>query len=318
MANAIINILECNNSRIRLVVTQGDNPLSRVTIFTNGVERGFWTAPPLNNEKSYNWQPSHFNDGLNVIRVNARDNQGNVVSEFRYIIKGLDEDSTLSEIITENEKIKNDINELISSFKGYLLTRGVSATDSDTLSELVTKFNNEIIDRGGARTIIPTTSNQILSKGLYKGDITVAGDSYLISKNIKKGINLFGVAGTLDDSPKTKGGNVFTQSASGEGTVSSYKALAIININWRGSVYLDATFHLAYGAYYAYVYKVRGDQKTLLFSSGLVASNSRYTLTNEVVGDLMPGDYLEFGAHGYDSVDTSEGPVSGKIKYTFY
>ena len=142
MANATINILECNNTRIRLVVTQGDNPLSRVTIFTNGVERGFWTAPPLDNEKSYNWQPNHFNDGLNEIRVNARDNQGNVVSEFRYIIKGLDEDSALSEIITENENIKNDISGLITRFKSNLSNKGINVSNSTKISELIEKIND--------------------------------------------------------------------------------------------------------------------------------------------------------------------------------
>lgn len=72
--------------------------------------------------------------------------------------------------------------------------------ESPTLVQIVdemNRLNNLIVDRGGARTVTPSTSNQTLLKGNYKGDINVAGDSDLISSNIRSGVNIFGVTGTL-------------------------------------------------------------------------------------------------------------------------
>lgn len=59
------------------------------------------------------------------------------------------------------------------------------------------RLNNLIIDRGGPKTITPSTSNQVLSKGNYKGDITILGDANLIEQNIKQGVTIFGKTGTL-------------------------------------------------------------------------------------------------------------------------
>lgn len=59
------------------------------------------------------------------------------------------------------------------------------------------QINSKIIDRGGARTITPSTSNQVLSKGNYKGDVTILGDSDFKKENIRSGINLFGLNGSL-------------------------------------------------------------------------------------------------------------------------
>ena len=53
-----------------------------------------------------------------------------------------------------------------------------------------------------AKTITPTTANQIaVSSGYYTGGaITVKGDSNLIAENIKNGVSIFGVNGTLEES----------------------------------------------------------------------------------------------------------------------
>ena len=59
----------------------------------------------------------------------------------------------------------------------------------------VERLNNLIVDRGGERIITPTTTNQILAKGNYKGDITVLGDANLVSGNILSGKSIFGVEG---------------------------------------------------------------------------------------------------------------------------
>lgn len=48
----------------------------------------------------------------------------------------------------------------------------------------------------GAPTITPSTSNQSLSAGYYTGGM-ILGDADLLAKNIRSGVNLFGVVGSL-------------------------------------------------------------------------------------------------------------------------
>ena len=76
----------------------------------------------------------------------------------------------------------------------------MALTENPTLVQVIDemeRLNNLIVDRGGAKTITPSTSNQTLSKGNYKGDITVLGDGDLKPSNIKQGVNIFGVNGNV-------------------------------------------------------------------------------------------------------------------------
>ncbi len=84
----------------------------------------------------------------------------------------------------------------------------MALTNNASLKEVIDTFeqiNSKIIDRGGTRTITPSTSNQVLLKGNYKGDITIIGDADLKVENIKKGVNIFGKIGTLQTFKKIAG-----------------------------------------------------------------------------------------------------------------
>lgn len=51
-----------------------------------------------------------------------------------------------------------------------------------------------------AATITPGTSDQTISKGRYlSGDQTIKGDANLVAANIKSGVSIFGVAGSLEE-----------------------------------------------------------------------------------------------------------------------
>lgn len=56
-----------------------------------------------------------------------------------------------------------------------------------------------------AKTVTPTTSNQTaVASGRYTtGAVTVKGDANLVAENIKSGVSIFGVAGTLSGGAKT-------------------------------------------------------------------------------------------------------------------
>jgi len=60
-----------------------------------------------------------------------------------------------------------------------------------------TKLTGSMTSRG-AVTITPSTSNQTIAAGYHNGSGYVVGDSDLVAGNIKKGINIFGVAGTYE------------------------------------------------------------------------------------------------------------------------
>lgn len=75
----------------------------------------------------------------------------------------------------------------------------MALSENPSVQEIINemeRLNNLIVHRGGERIITPTTTNQILAKGNYKGDITVLGDDNLISDNILSGKSIFGVEGT--------------------------------------------------------------------------------------------------------------------------
>lgn len=56
-----------------------------------------------------------------------------------------------------------------------------------------------------AQTITPGTSNKTIAAGTYlTGAQTIAGDADLIASNIKSGVNIFGVAGSLTSATVTQ------------------------------------------------------------------------------------------------------------------
>lgn len=52
-------------------------------------------------------------------------------------------------------------------------------------------------NRGAGGTVTPGTSNQTKDAGYYSSPITILGDGDLVPGNIRSGINVFGVAGTV-------------------------------------------------------------------------------------------------------------------------
>lgn len=78
---------------------------------------------------------------------------------------------------------------------GYIST-GTAGNSSVSLTASVTTK--------GAATITPTTSNQTIASGTYlTGTQTISGDANLVAGNIKSGVSIFGVSGSLSFSTIT-------------------------------------------------------------------------------------------------------------------
>ena len=99
----------------------------------------------------------------------------------------------------------------ISVDSSGLITATVSTTDSVTPTVVagyvssgtagtitVSGSNTEQLTTQAAQTITPTTSNQTIASGTYlTGTQTILGDADLVASNIKSGVTIFGVAGSL-------------------------------------------------------------------------------------------------------------------------
>ena len=85
------------------------------------------------------------------------------------------------------------------------LTKTVSVTPSVTAGYIAsgTAGNASVslsatVTTKAAATITPTTSNQTIASGTYlTGTQTISGDANLVSGNIKSGVSIFGVSGSL-------------------------------------------------------------------------------------------------------------------------
>lgn len=73
-----------------------------------------------------------------------------------------------------------------------------SATQTAGYVSAGTKSATKQLTTKGATTYTPTTSNQTIASGTYlTGTQTIKGDSNLKASNIKSGVSIFGVSGTL-------------------------------------------------------------------------------------------------------------------------
>jgi len=69
----------------------------------------------------------------------------------------------------------------------------------------------------GAVVYTPTTANQAIAEGYHNGSGYVAGDADLVAGNIKQGVDLFGVSGTLYSAGVPKTGQTTSFAAGDDG-----------------------------------------------------------------------------------------------------
>ncbi|MGL5750611.1 MAG: hypothetical protein ACRCXT_08795 [Paraclostridium sp.] len=126
-----------------------------------------------------------YNDPWNTLinRVNAiREGSGNAIA---------------SDVLSGKTFTNNDGVEYTGTLNigGTALTSDVLAGKTFTDDSKTIKTGT-MVNRGGAQTITPTTSDRTLSSGYYSGNITVKGDANLKPENIMSGKSIFGITGT--------------------------------------------------------------------------------------------------------------------------
>lgn len=99
-----------------------------------------------------------------------------------------------------------------------------NATDAQVLSG-VTYSNDSgastgtMTNNGAGGTITPTTTNQSVAAGYWSSANTVQGDADLVAGNIKSGVNLFGVDGTLYNAAVPKTGQTTSYATGDDGNL---------------------------------------------------------------------------------------------------
>ena len=112
-----------------------------------------------------------------------------------------EKNNEMSSLNTNITLLTNQVNSLTSELAGKVNPAG-TAVAGDVLSGKTfinstgQTVTGTMVNRGGAQTVTPGTSNKTLNAGYYSGNITIAGDADLVAGNIKSGVNIFGVTGT--------------------------------------------------------------------------------------------------------------------------
>ena len=103
---------------------------------------------------------------------------------------------------TSLQEILETVNNLPNANGGEQADPVITIKDNGLITAIAgTKSTTYQMAFQPAKTITPNTTTQVaVSSGHYTGgDIVVAGDSNLVAENIKSGVSIFGVSGTLEE-----------------------------------------------------------------------------------------------------------------------
>ena len=188
--------------------------------------------------------------------------------------------------------LNNQINSLTNELAGKVTPAG-TAVAGDVLSGKTfinstgKTVTGTMVNRGGAQTVTPGTSNKTLNAGYYSGNITVAGDADLVTANIVSGKNIFGVAGSAQ--PRYY--------ASGTGTISSSRI-----------DFYDVLDNLYGSRYYVDI--------SLSFTPKIIFFLALYSSNFQNYYSIYVADHPAFGAcvmSGMITISYSETSKDGKI-----
>ena len=149
------------------------------------------------NIEDFNYNSDIIDNEFNVINtkldealqlgVNAKDN----------VVQAINSKKTVPKVTNDNnwESLSQSIRN-IKEGSGNAVASDVLAGKTFTNNDGV-EYTGTMVNRGGATTVTPTTSNQTKAAGYYSGAITIKGDSNLIASNILSGKSIFGVKGNV-------------------------------------------------------------------------------------------------------------------------
>lgn len=164
----------------------------------------------------------------------------------------------------------------------------ITATSGD-------KNSTKQLTTQAAKTVTPSTSSQIaVASGQYTtGDVTVAGDSNLVSSNIKSGISIFGVSGTMESSTTPISEEIIVESTASAGYVTFTLSSQIKSV-------LSCIFAVESSDYtgkYTYLYVLMPDDTFTRYNTGAISSRYFINLDRSglTTGKNISGNTVTFG-----------------------
>lgn len=180
----------------------------------------------------------------------------------------------------------------------------------------------------GAQTYTPGTSNQTIAAGQYLNGVqTIAGNADLVAGNIKKGVNIFNVTGTLGLPTPITAGDVKIYTLIRAEVVTGYGSYNTKELNtngWKVKCNIAGNYRITFSSW---GYGSGAAQAHLLKNDVIIATNTHMTGTNQEVTvvrvidvTLAQNDYLSFRilANGGSGINTCTiGGFSAGVAYSF-
>ncbi|WP_140397161.1 hypothetical protein [Flavonifractor sp. An82] len=233
-------------------------------------------------------------------------------------------DSTKADLKTVLAEKGQSVNDVFSTYPAAVraIKTGIDTSDATAVaSDILTgktaygasgKITGTIPTQG-AQTITPGTSNKTIASGRYlTGTQTIKGDANLVAANIKKGISIFGVAGSFEGGstiisdyssttnvPFITTGYSMTQSQFNFTVNHTIKQLLGFVLNVRGGDGLSSSqatdVIFAYPSYYGY----NDGFETCIGCCRNNDSNKRYYLVHGGSVSVSSGNTITIGLTGF-------------------
>jgi hypothetical protein len=158
----------------------------------------------------------------------------------------------------------------------------------------------------GAVTITPGTTNQTIAAGYHNGSGVVNGDADLIASNIKSGVNIFGVVGTVDiaslggkryatgTAVATSFNSAFTYI---NGTTVNQFSITVSGLTFKPSLiyaFVNQSGVTAIAVYSEYANDVY-PKAVKVTNGGFNSSNFTSTVAQHIKGDVAPASITSTG-----------------------
>lgn len=144
----------------------------------------------------------------------------------------------------------------------------------------------------GAMTITPTTTDQVIPAGYHNGSGKVKGDANLIPANIKNGVSIFGVTGTL--SP------LITYSNQNDNTQAPWLSNKYSNYSVRYKLLPDGGYYKVTLSGNNIIYETYNAAGTLLTSKTVVTLDAYHSLRDIYDDCFYVYDSMNFRIKKYD------------------
>lgn len=148
-----------------------------------------------------------FNENADIIDTQITELKKSVSDGKTLVANAITEKGVATETDASFATMATNVKSIVTMEEG---TKEATAAASDILSGKIAYGANGVkltgtIASQAAQTITPGTSNKTIAAGKYLSGVqTIKGDSNLKAANIKKGVSIFGVAGSCDSNSLLK------------------------------------------------------------------------------------------------------------------